>query len=127
MLGSWYDISMTRKAFRAVPITADASGGDRMLEYELLKRTAFEHHGVFIERTHPTRKLDAIQQMDSNVLVALQGIVKERFLDVADRHGPTPQSQTAGAPPQHPFRDGDKIGAGRRGCPIYNSTFHNRL
>ena len=92
MLGSWYDISMTRKAFRAVPVTTDASGADRVLEYQLLKSVAFEHHGVFIERTHPTRKLDAIQQMDSDVLVALQGIVKERFLNVADRHDPTPQS-----------------------------------
>ena len=73
-----------------------------MLEYQLLKSVAFEHHGVFIERTHTTRKLDAIQQMDSDVLVALQGIVKERFLNVADRHDPTPQSQTAGPPPQHP-------------------------
>src|SRR5215471_329664 len=99
MLGSWYYISMTREAFRAVPITADASGGDRVLKYELLQRTAFEHHGVFIERTHPTRKLDAIQQMDSNVLVAFQGSVKERFLNIADRHDPTPQSKTAGAPP----------------------------
>jgi hypothetical protein len=84
MLGSWHDVGLARKAFRAVPITADAGGGDGVLEYELLKRTAFEHHGVFIERTHPTRKLDAIQEMDSNVLVALQRSVKERFLNVAD-------------------------------------------
>ena len=73
-----------------------------MLEYQLLKSAAFKHDGVFIERTHTTRKLDAIQQMDSDVLVALQGIVKERFLNVADGHDPTPQSTTADPPPTPP-------------------------
>ena len=101
-VGSGYDTGLAGKAFRAVAITADASRADRVLEDQLLKRTAFEHHGVFIERTHPTRKLDAIQQMDSNMLVALQGSVKKRFLNVADRHDPTPQSETAGPPRRGP-------------------------
>ena len=52
------------------------------------KSAAFKHDGVFIERTHKTRELDAVQEMNCDVLVALQGIVKERFLNVADRHDP---------------------------------------
>ena len=85
-----YDAGLTGKAFRAVPVTADASGGDRVLKHQLLKCTALEYHGVFIKGTHTSRELDAIQQMDRDVLVTLQGSVKERFLNVADRHDPTP-------------------------------------
>ena len=51
-VGSGYDTGLAGKAFRAVAVTADASGGHRVLEYQLFEGAAFEHHGVLIEGTH---------------------------------------------------------------------------
>ena len=75
-------------AFTAVfVLTADEHCGNRVFENQLLLRDGLQDDGVFVEGTHVSRNLCAIEQMDSRVLAACQRNVEKRFLDVDDRHG----------------------------------------
>ena len=53
-----------------------------MLEDQLFLCFGFKHDGILIKRTHVSRNLRAVQQLDGNVLPARKRDVKKRFLNV---------------------------------------------
>jgi hypothetical protein len=63
-------------------LAANQKRGNRVLEDELFLRVGFKHDGILIKRTHVTRNLCAIQQLDGNVLPARKSYVEKRFLNV---------------------------------------------
>jgi hypothetical protein len=75
------------KAFRAIPVPANAGRGNRVLENELFQSAGFKDHRVFVKRMHMTGKLLAVEQMHGDVFVPQQRCMKKRFLNAADRHG----------------------------------------
>jgi hypothetical protein len=77
------DVGSNLARFRAslVP-AADQQGGNRMLEDELFLCFGFQNDGILIKRADISRKLRAVQQLNSNVLPACKSDVEKRFLNV---------------------------------------------
>src|SRR5215510_1621837 len=84
-VGRWC-LAAPGEAFGALLIAANAGGGNGMLEDQLLESSGFQDDRVLIKRAHSSRKPGAVNQLHSDVLVALKGSVEKRLLNAADRH-----------------------------------------
>ena len=57
-----------------------------MLIYKMVEGIAFQNQRIFVKTAQPPGNFHTTEQVDSNVLLALQGRVQVRILNVNGRH-----------------------------------------
>ena len=57
-----------------------------MLVYQMFQGITLQNQRIFVKTAHPAGNLHTTEQVDSNVLLALQGRVQVRILNVNGRH-----------------------------------------
>jgi len=57
-----------------------------MLVYQMIEGITLQNQRIFVETAHPAGNLHTTEQVDSNVLLALQSRVQVRILNVNGRH-----------------------------------------